>query len=852
MSRAGLSILLSILAVSVVQAGLVHVGAVGGPGGNTVNAETGSSTDWFIVAANKRTDGLWGQRGPFGIGLDVIYENYGLSGGDDDSPTLKTTITDLKPGRDYHIWVDYLRLGATGGGWGGEGQITAGLSLDQVHTFTLPTQEHTVVGGSESNGFSNGNRRGLRGYLGQATADADGQISAFVTPLAVSGHSRTWYDGLSYLEIGPVQDPTPVVDAVIENQVTVLAWAPSELGNLYHVYVGKSELVVAQATPQSDVFAGTTTVPLIMMGTQAPGAALPDGLEPGQTYYWRVDAVNDANPQSPWTGDVWNFTVASDKAWKPVPADGALYQPTGLTLSWTKGKNALFHTIYFGDDLETVSGATDGGTVVDETSFRVDDLEPGKTYYWRVDAQDLMTSDTLVGDVWQFTVASQTGGLLGEYFNNTDFDGEPALVRIDPGVNFDWGADSPDPNFVNADNFTVRWSGDLQVPFSEAYSFHMLNNHAIRLWINGTKVYDYWLSNPGAGTYGGSSPPILLEAGKHVFVAEFIEYTGAAVAIIEWESPSTPRQVVPRDAFSLTLRANQPGPSSGSTGVDPSPRLRWKSGQQAAAHDIYIGGDLAAVAAATLDTPEIYQGRIDSLSFAPGDLQWDTTYYWRVDEVNEAHLDSPWQGNVWSFTTANYLVVDDFENYSGIEGDEVWLVWVDGFAGRPDLGGSIAGHVFAPYVELGTIFRGKHSLPLQYNNTGSFFTGDGQMINRTFSKVERVFDPPLNWRNPQGQELTTFGLRMHGAPSNAPDPFFVEIEDSEGQVALFEHPDPNVAMVDGWIAEWTIDLDEIASQTVDLTQVQKLRLGVGDPADVEIGGTGILYIDDLRVFKPEE
>ena len=84
--------------------------------------------------------------------------------------------------------------------------------------------------------------------------------------------------------------------------------------------------------------------------------------------------------------------------------------------------------------------------------------------------------------------------------------------------------------------------------------------------------------------------------------------------------------------------------------VSQTPDLLWTAGDLAAEHDVYFGVDAAAVAAADSTTPDIYQGRQSETGFSPQPLDWDTTYYWRVDEINDVHPDSPWKGSVWSFT----------------------------------------------------------------------------------------------------------------------------------------------------------------------------------------------------------
>ena len=88
------------------------------------------------------------------------------------------------------------------------------------------------------------------------------------------------------------------------------------------------------------------------------------------------------------------------------------------------------------------------------------------------------------------------------------------------------------------------------------------------------------------------------------------------------------------------------------------------------------------MAGADPTTASVYQGRQDAASttFDPGELEWNKTYYWRVDEVNEADAGSPWKGSLWSFTTADFLVIDDFEIYTDDEGSRIYQTWLDGWA----------------------------------------------------------------------------------------------------------------------------------------------------------------------------
>jgi len=128
------------------------------------------------------------------------------------------------------------------------------------------------------------------------------------------------------------------------------------------------------------------------------------GLEPGVVYYWKVDAV-EADGVTIYEGPVWSFVSQDVKAYYPRPADGATSVSPTVTLIWERGRDAVKHRLYLGDNADAVSqGAaeTDMGEIVDETTYTPTDLEGATTYYWRV---DVIEADGTVqtGDVWSFT-----------------------------------------------------------------------------------------------------------------------------------------------------------------------------------------------------------------------------------------------------------------------------------------------------------------------------------------------------------------------------------------------------------------------------------------------------------------
>ena len=252
------------------------------------------------------------------------------------------------------------------------------------------------------------------------------------------------------------------------------------------------------------------------------------------------------------------------------------------------------------------------------------------------------------------------------------------------------------------------------MPFSETYTFYPTTDDGVRLWVNNVQILNLW-TNRRAGTEAKAS--IDLVGGQRVpIVMEFYNAEGNAMAELRWESPSIPKDLIPQGALSAAVRASGPYPGNGAINVPQDATLTWSAGEKAAHHDVYFGADANAVADATAATAGIYQGRqaADDTVFDPGDLEWNKTYYWRVDEVNEADPASPWKGSVWSFTTADFLVVDDFEAYTDDEGSRIYESWVDGYADQST--GSIVGHLEAPFAEQTIVHGGKQSMPLDYNN----------------------------------------------------------------------------------------------------------------------------------------
>jgi len=289
-----------------------------------------------------------------------------------------------------------------------------------------------------------------------------------------------------------------------------------------------------------------------------------------------------------------------------------------------------------------------------------------------------------------------------------------------------------------------------------------------------------------------------------------------------------------------------PNPRSGAVDVSQTSILRWTAGERAASHDVYFGEDANAVADANTATTEIYRGRqtLDAASFDPGTLEWNKTYYWRIDEVNDANPESPWKGGVWSFTTANFIVVDDFEAYTDdwANFQRIFQVWIDGGGytlPEPGLAGNGSGAVVgtndAPWVELQVVHGGRQAMPMNYNNADA----------PHYSEAQRTWTAPQDWTADGADSLV---LYVQGVATNSPTSLYVALEDSAGHIGVATCSDPAAATSIKWI-EWLIPLSEFSTQGVSVAGITTMYIGAGDRDAPKAGGTGSLFIDDIRVIR---
>ena len=448
-----------------------------------------------------------------------------------------------------------------------------------------------------------------------------------------------------------------------------------------------------------------------------------------------------------------------DYATGPDPMDGATDIPRDAIFTWIGGPTAVAHDVYFGTvfaDVNTASRTGAKGVLVSQAQD-ANTYDPtgilgfGQTYYWRVDEVGPAPTSTIVkGNVWSFTTETLTNRVTAITATASSFDAGsgPENTVNNSGLT----------NNLHSTANTAMWVSSktgpqptwIQYAFDRVYKLYEM-----RVW-NYNVVFESVLGfgfKAAAIEYSvdGTTWTLLKETqfaqapGQDSYaVGTTVDFGGAAAKFVRLTAKNNWGGIVPQFGLSevrfyyTPVNPRQPNPASGATGVNESTILSWRAGREAASHKVYFGTDKQAVTDGTAPVKTVSVN-----SFDPGPLGFGTTYYWKVAEVNDAANPKVWEGDVWSFSTRESFVVDDFESYN--DGDNrIYDAWLDGLANGKS--GSIVGYDPAPFAERTIIHGGKQSMPLDYNNTKSPF----------YSEAERTWDKPQDWTANGADTLTVW------------------------------------------------------------------------------------------------
>ncbi len=534
-----------------------------------------------------------------------------------------------------------------------------------------------------------------------------------------------------------------------------------------------------------------------------------------------------------------NFSAVAglifDTAHDPEPRNKATNVSRDLVLSWVSGDHASSHDVYFGTALEGVENASRSNpldVLVSQgqtaTTYDVGRLQFGQTYYWRVDETDATSAGTIFeGNVWSFTVEPPGYPLAGGHIRATassvkNADEEPENAIDGSGLSADdlhsvavadmWRTSSGDTNpwimFAFDKPFRLHemliWNHNSEV---EADIGVGIREAAVEYSVNGSE----WTAL-GTVEFAQATGQANYAANTTVaFDGAVIQYV-RVTPISNWGGVVTQYGLSEVRFLYVPMWAREPDPASGATGVAPETTLNWRAGRQGAMHTVYLSNDEQAVLDGTAPAVTVSESRMDT---EPLDLS--QTYFWRVDEVNDAEDPALWFGDVWSFTIADLIVVDGFESYTDEEGERIFDVWVDGYL--IDDNGSLVGYGASPFEERTILHGGSRSMPFDYDNTG---TATNSIATRTFAEAQ-------NWTQSGVQGLV---LYFCGDSTNAAGQLYVKIN---GTKVAYDG-DPADLLRRSW-NKWYIPLADVSG--VNLSEVTSLSIGVDN------GGKGMLYIDDI-------
>jgi hypothetical protein len=250
-----------------------------------------------------------------------------------------------------------------------------------------------------------------------------------------------------------------------------------------------------------------------------------------------------------------------------------------------------------------------------------------------------------------------------------------------------------------------------------------------------------------------------------------------------------------------------PGPSDGATEVPVDLTLSWIEAEFAMGRELWIGkpGAMEKVDPAPSGT-----------TYTPGNLELGETYEWRIDQIGP---NGTVTGHTWTFTVADYLIVDDFESYTSDA--EIRSAWIDNI----DEEG-------VEYVFLAT--GGNNSMLFEFQN----------QYEPYITEVARTFIDPQDWTVRSVEELS---LSFIGEHENVEHLMYLTLEDAAGQSFTVENPYRHACQSDSW-RQWTMALSLFSGGGVDLTSVKKITLGMGDGTDSGQSADGDrdrIYVDQI-------
>ncbi len=521
----------------------------------------------------------------------------------------------------------------------------------------------------------------------------------------------------------------------------------------------------------------------------------------------------------------------------PNPVDGQDDVALDSPFSWMPGADAIAHDVYFGVDYNDVSDATRETPLgvllyqgLEVNTFDVSgQMTFDQVYYWRVD--EIEEDGTVQpGKVWTVTAEPALVDVPGESIVATASHATPTSGPENTingsGLDDDGGhsiqlSDMWQTTRVVGEAVWISYAFDMPYELSEMWVWNSNTDQEYRAGIG---LKDVTIETSLDGETWSTLGDFVFEQGTSApnYMANTIIDFGGLVAQYVRLNVNSGYGIFPFYGLSEVCfksfphRASHPVPDDGSLDRDAMLTLSWRSGRDAVEHQVYLSTDEQAVESGTAPVEILTDNQ-----WSVPDLELESTYYWSVDEV-DANA-TTWLGHTWSFSTQDSILIDDFDSYNDDYDNQnaVFQAWVDGY-GSADNGSQI-GHFPGPYSDWTVVRQGSQSMPFYY---------DSDSTKKDKSIATRTFDPPLDWTT-HGE--TGLSFYFFGDEDNTTGDFYVIINDEK-----IPYPSNIDDLTQELWIQWVIAFDEL---TTDLSSVESISLSV------ENDGDGLLYIDDMRLYR---
>ena len=693
--------------------------------------------------------------------------------------------------------------------------------------------------------------------------------------------------------------PSPEDGAQLESTWVKLSWLAGDSAVSHDVYLGESFEDVDAGAP--DTFRGNVPTNFLIAGFF--GYPYPDGLVEGTTYYWRVDEIDPDDPESPWKGDVWSFTVPSRKATNPVPPDNAMYVVQNPNLTWTPGMGGVLHHLYVGDNLADIEAGT-GDTYkgpMGTIGYEAGPFEKDKVYYWRVDEFDGSVTNT--GEVWSFRtvpdIAISDPDLLGWW-------------KMDEGHSstaFDWSGHGNDGVFQGDAQWSEGYDGgavvlggsedvyteSAQLPtgaFTVAFWFRPESSLNAT---NSRQDFIYWQN-------GGGRPHITFNRsgdGEVGFWPSVVDdFDGPVTTTRAWPAGRWHHIAGTFDGSSFNIYVNgvlegsvlHPGVHDDASGI--------LIGARSGARNYFAGemDDVRLYSKALTEQEIALVMRVDTmvawnpnpvsgaapyiddvipLTWSPGEKAAQHEVYFGTDREAVQNADTTDTTGVYrgsqsgtSFTPAEgvewgggpyYWRVDQVNNDGTTTKGKIWsftvadYITVDDFEAYNDIDppDPASNTIYGSWID-------GYDIPTNGALTANDFPpyAEQSMVHSGAQSMKYVFDTNLmicestltlvdqkDWTK---EGVTKLLIWYRSEPGNFADRMFVALNGN----AVVYHPEPEATLKGRWTwTEWVIDLQEFTSQGVDLTNVNTFTIGIGTKNTPGAGGQGQMYFDAIRLYR---